>query len=161
MSLSSVPEPLTPPAELNIQELLDVLQRRKGTFLQVFLIVLAVGIAAACMGKPVYVTEAKLLVPSGSPSVSIIDSNNPIAALMAAMQPDSISTQLQDLQSGEFLDRARKAAHLVPKPDVIPPSVRFEALPDSNIIQVTVEGGDPQEIADLANAVVKLHRDDA
>jgi polysaccharide biosynthesis transport protein len=161
MTISPVPDQLTQPSELNLQELLDVLQRRKGTFFQVFLMVLAAGIVAASLGKPVYVTAAKLLVPSGSPSVSIIDSNNPIAALMAFMQPDPISTQLQDLQSGEFLDRARKAAHLVSRPEVIPSSVRFEALPDSNIIQVTVEGGDPREIANLANAVVKLHRDDA
>jgi capsular exopolysaccharide synthesis family protein len=161
MTISPVPEQWAQPSELNLQELLDVLQRRKGTFLQVFLLVLAAGVVAATLGKPVYVTQAKLLVPSGTPTVSIIDSNNPIAALMAAMQVDSISTQLQDLQSGEFLNRVRKQAHIVSRPEEIPPSVRFEALPDSNIIQVTVEGGDPREIASLANGVVDLHRQEA
>src|SRR5947209_3345054 len=88
MSVTPVSDALAQPAELNLQELLDVLQRRKGTFIQVFLIVLAAGIVAASLGKPVYVTYAKLLVPYGSPSVSILDSNNPIAALMASMQPE-------------------------------------------------------------------------
>jgi polysaccharide biosynthesis transport protein len=161
MSLSPVEDQLAQPAEINLQELLDVLQRRKRTFLQVFLMVLGAGIVAASLGKPVYVTQAKLLVPTGSPTVSIIDSNNPIAALMAAMQPDSISTQLQDLQSSEFLDRVRKEARIASRPEVIPASVRFEALPDSNIIQVTVDGGDPHEIATLANAVVDLHRQES
>jgi polysaccharide biosynthesis transport protein len=161
MTLLPVADQPAQPTEINLQELLDVLQRRKKTFLQVFLMVLGAGLVVASLGKPVYMTQAKLLVPTGSPTVSIIDSNNPIAALMAAMQPDSISTQLQDLQSGAFMDRVRKEAHIASRPEVIPASVRFEALPDSNIIQVTVDGGDPHEITSLANAVVDLHRREA
>src|SRR5204863_4554842 len=119
MSITPVSDALAQPAELNLQELLDVLQRRKGTFIQVFLMVLAIGIVAASLGKPVYVTFAKLLVPYGSPSVSILDSNNPIAALMASMQPENLSTQLQELQSGNIVREAMKEKHIAPRPEVI------------------------------------------
>src|SRR5438552_5598474 len=161
MSINPVSDTLAQPAELNLQELVDVLQRRKGTFIQVFLLVLAAGIVAASLGKPVYVTFAKLLVPSGSPAVSIIDSNNPVALLMAASQPDSLSTQLQTLQSGNIVQQAEQENRIVPRPEVIPPSVRFEALPDANIIQVTVEGGAPKEIAALANSIVTRYKAEA
>src|SRR5438552_82462 len=154
MSINPVSDTLAQPAELNLQELVDVLQRRKGTFIQVFLIVLAAGIVAASLGKPVYVTNAKLLVPYGSPSVSLIDSNNPIAVLMAASQPEGLSTQLQKLQSGTIVEDVEKELHIAPRPEVIPPSVRFEGMPEANIIQVMVEGGDPKEIAALARRIV-------
>ena len=51
MSITPVSDALAQPAELNLQELLDVLQRRKGTFIQVFLMVLAVGIVAEVVVK--------------------------------------------------------------------------------------------------------------
>jgi uncharacterized protein involved in exopolysaccharide biosynthesis len=52
MSLPAVPETPVQSSELNIQELLDALRRRKATFIQVFLVVLAVGIVASAPGKP-------------------------------------------------------------------------------------------------------------
>src|SRR6266446_135262 len=104
MSPSSLPaSPATMP-EINFREYLEILKRRKLIGIQMFVVVLAVGMVIAAMGKPVYVTSAKLLVAAANSSVSILDSNNPIATLLAAAQPDSIDTQLQVLQSGPFMD---------------------------------------------------------
>jgi polysaccharide biosynthesis transport protein len=158
MSLPAVPETPVQSSELNIQELLDALRRRKATFIQVFLVVLAVGIVASAPGKPLYQTQAKLLVPTGSYSMNIIDSSNPIAAMLASAQPDSISTQLQDLQSSAFMDEAFRAAKVQYRPEVQPPSVSAVSVDGTNVIQITVEGGDPSEIAALANKVVELHQ---
>src|SRR5438046_1908511 len=52
-----------------------------------------------------------------------------------------------------------KEKHIAPRPEVIPPSVRFEAMAEAPIIQVTVEGGDPREITTLANTIVQRYAD--
>jgi capsular exopolysaccharide synthesis family protein len=143
--------------ELNLREYLQIIRRRKVVFIQVFVVVLAIGIVAAMTGKPIYETTAKLLVTAGSSSVSIVDSNNPIATMLAAAQPDSVDTQLQVLQSGPFLDDAYRLAHITPKPNAAPTSVHAQAVENTNVIEITADGGDPKQTADLANAVVKLH----
>src|SRR6266849_5551787 len=157
MSMPSLPERPAALPEINFREYVEILKRRKFIFIQMFAMVLAVGMVVAAMGKPVYVTSAKLLVAATNSSVSILDSNNPIATLLAAAQPDSIDTQLQVLQSGPFMDEAYRKAHIVPKPGVIPPSVRVQAVENTNIIEITAEGGDPKQITRLANSVVRLH----
>ena len=60
--------------ELNLREYLQIIRRRKVVFIQVFAVVLAIGIVAAMTGKPIYEATAKLLVTAGSSSVSIVDS---------------------------------------------------------------------------------------
>ncbi len=154
---SSPNEVLEIRSPVSLDETMNILRRRKGVFLQAFIAVVAVGILVTASTKPVYRTWARLLVPAGSRSVSLVDSANPIAAMVAAAQPDSLATQLQILQSRPFLADARKAAGLADRPDVVPATVRIEALEESSVIQITVEGGDRQGIADLANAVVDLH----
>ena len=131
--------------ELNLREYLQIIRRRKVVFIQVFAVVLAIGIVAAMTGKPIYEATAKLLVTAGSSSVSIVDSNNPIATMLAAAQPDSVDTQLQVLQSGPFLDDAFRLARITPKPSAAPPSVHAQAVENTNVIEVTAEGGDPKQ----------------
>lgn len=158
MSFNTIPETPGTASELNIRDYLDIIQRRRAVFIQVFVLLLAMGIVGAAVSKPVYQTYAKLQVPVGSSSVNIVDSNNPIAAFFLAMQPDSLDTQLQVLQSGPFQEDARREAHVLPRPGIVPPSVKVETLGDnSNIILITVEGGDPQEITRLANTIVDQH----
>ena len=76
--------------------------------------------------------------------------------MVAAAQPDSLSTQMEVLQSPSFLGDAMIEAN---------PSEarRHRALGarhsrrDSNVISITVEGGDPKDAAKLANTIVDLH----
>src|SRR5260370_34159773 len=99
MSLSSLPTRPAAVPEINIREYLEILKRRKVVGIQMFVMVLAVGMVIAAMGKPVYVTSAKLLVAAANSSVSILDSNNPSAPLPPPAQPEHIDTQLQVLPS--------------------------------------------------------------
>lgn len=154
---SSPNEVLEIRSPVSLEETMNILRRRKGVFLQAFVAVVAVGILVTASTKPVYRTWARLLVPAGSRSVSLVDSANPIAAMVAAAQPDSLATQLQILQSRPFLTDAREEAGVQDRPDVVPATVRIEALEESSVIQITVEGGDRQGIADYANAIVDLH----
>src|SRR4051812_10727253 len=111
----SVEQPVLMP-EVNLRDYLDIIRRRKLVFLQVFGLVLGMGILGTRSGKPIYQTRTKLLVSAGTSSVSIIDSNNPIATMLAAAQPYSIETQMQLIQSGPFLDESFRAANIVARP---------------------------------------------
>jgi succinoglycan biosynthesis transport protein ExoP len=150
-------DPIIDPPELNAKEFLNIFRRRMVSFVSAFMVVLAVGILSTRLNKPVYQTRAKLLVPAGTSSVSIVDSNNPIATMLAAAQPDSVETQLNVLQSAPVLEEAQRRADIKPKPGVVPPFVRAEAVGSSNTIVITAEGGDPRDAASLANALVDLH----
>src|SRR5205823_12300806 len=88
---------------------------------------------------------------------SFVNSSNPFEAMMAAAQPDDLETQLEVLQSPEFLDEAIRKAGVTPKLNVAAPSVSVEEVKNSNVIQVNVTGGDPRDVANVANTVVELH----
>src|SRR5688500_8104969 len=83
--------------------LLDILRRRKRTFVAVFAATLAVGLLTTALSKPIYQAEAKLLVRPGSSNVSLVDATNPISTLLAYAQPDTVGTQLEVLDSEQFL----------------------------------------------------------
>src|SRR5436190_2148216 len=102
MSIVPRDESIVLPPDLSIKNLLNILRRRKAILVEAFVVVLAVGILTTKLHKPVYRTHAKLLVPVGTSSLSIVDSNNPIGTMLAAAQPDSVETQLHVLQSEPF-----------------------------------------------------------
>src|SRR5438128_608515 len=106
MSMPVIPASPAPAQEFNLHDFVGLIRRRKAVFIEVFVMVLAVGIVATALSKRVYQTHARLLVTAGNSSVSIVDSNNPIATMLAAAQPDSVDTQLLVLQSEPFLDDA-------------------------------------------------------
>ena len=56
MSIPSLPERPAALPEINIREYLEILKRRRIIFIQMFAMVLAVGMVMAAMGKPVYIT---------------------------------------------------------------------------------------------------------
>lgn len=140
-----------------LDETLSVLRRRRSIALQTFVLVLAAGVLVTMMTRPSYRAWARLQVASGTRSVNLVETSNPFAAMLAAASPESLATQLQIMQSGPFLTAARERARVVPREGVDPANVRIEAVEEASVIQVVVEGGDPQEIARFANAIVDLH----
>lgn len=157
--MHAAPGPMTAPprSEANIRDYLNVLIRRKAVFIQVFVMVMTVGVVVTAMAKPVYITYAKLLVPTATSSINMIDAANPIGSMLAQANPDSVATQLQVLESEPFLEDARQTAKINRSPDVIQPTVRVEALNGTNVIQITTEGGSPKDIARLTNTIIDMH----
>lgn len=145
--------------DFDVREFWIILRKRRMAFLNVFVLVVVLGGLVTFLSKPLYRTQAKLLVPAGSNALNLVDPNNPLASLFQTGNPDSIGTQIQDLQSTAFQEEAKKAAGVVPQPGVIPTSVRVEAVRDTNIIEITVDGGNPRKIKALADALVDMHLD--
>ena len=143
--------------ELNIRQFWAIIRKRRATFLQIAVVVLATGIVGTVVSRPIYETQAKILVPATNTAVNLIDANNPIGQLLSGSNPDPVSTQIQLLESAPFQNDAKKAAGITRQPGVVPPSVHVEAIKDTNVIQITVSGGNPNAIAALARQMVKLH----
>src|SRR5207245_11769942 len=98
MSLVGVP-PALGPADLNLQEYFEILRRRKWILFQTLAGVVAVGVVTTAMTTPIYRASGKLYVESAGGQISTVNSENPLAGLLALSQPDSVDTQVQLLQS--------------------------------------------------------------
>jgi capsular exopolysaccharide synthesis family protein len=133
-----------------------MIRNRRGTFIRVFLVIMTIGVAATLLSKPIYQTRVQFLIPVVSPSLQLVEASNPVAAILSATQPDSVSTQVRELQSEPFVNQAKQEVGIVPDSPA-DPSVRTEAVKDTNVIQVTVDGPDRDKIVRLANKIIELH----
>lgn len=152
MNPSIMRDELAPVQGTHLKEYLRVIRRRKLLFIQVFVLVVAIGAAATLLSKPVYQTEAKILIPGASTTITFSQDTNPLSEVLKPMQVDSIPTQLQLMQEPDFQNRAFAEAQVKH-----PAGVHVSSVRDTNVISVVAEGENPKEIADLANTVVRLH----
>lgn len=142
---------------LKPREFVEILWRRRALFVQVFLFVGALGIFFSRGGAPLYRAEARVNSADPSYQFNIINSSDPFAGIMTAAEGEGLSAQLQALQSAEVQEEARKAAEIRDLPNVPGPSVSVTADPADGIIVIGVVGGDPEQVARLANAMAELH----
>jgi capsular exopolysaccharide synthesis family protein len=139
-----------------LDEALAVLWRQRWILLPVFVAALLLGLLAVSRLRPVYQTFGKMVVPPDPPSVNVVDAANPMAVLAAVSQPDNLATQIQVLESRQMIEEAGQRAG-VAVPLASGPEVDARALPDSTVVQITVEGREPDAIARLANALMEIH----
>jgi succinoglycan biosynthesis transport protein ExoP len=151
--------PVIAPSEVNLRDYLDVLRRRKAIMLETFVVVLAVGIVVTMLSKPVYETGSKILVMSSTPSVNLLTAENPLAAVLVQAMPDSVPTQIEDMQSTPFMEDVYRRAGRPRGGDTQDQSVRIGVVEGTNVIRVTVQSRDAKYAADLANAIVDLHKE--
>src|SRR5687768_7372655 len=98
----SLATPTSVPAsrpDLNLTAYIDVIRRRRTIFIQMFVMVVAIGLVVTALSKPVYQAYATIMVPTGGATVGVFDAKDPIAMIMAQARPEPIKTQVQILQS--------------------------------------------------------------
>src|SRR5205823_9762350 len=78
--------------------------RRKWIIFQTLAVVVAIGVVTTAMTTPIYRASGKLYVESAVSQINTVNSENPLAGLLALSQPDSVQTQVQLLQSGPFIE---------------------------------------------------------
>lgn len=164
----SVVEPLSQPSAtegMDIRALLDIIRRRRAAFIYVFLGVLLLGIFITVTAQRIYKTSTRLVVPSSQgSSVTLLANQSPIAHLLLRAEPEPVSTQMERLGSGKFIEDAKEKAQLRTKPGEMPPKVQVDNLKTdagqpTEIIEITVQGSNPEAIATLANTMVALHKE--
>jgi len=145
-------------SEPTIRDYLNIIRRRKAVFAQVFVVMLAVGVLVTLLAKPVFQTEAKLVIPPAPTTITMQDAANPMNVLLASTAQDNLPTQIQVLQSREFLDDVAKASKLPPRPGIMEPQAHVEAIdPAANVILITTQGGNPQDIVTFTTTMVREH----
>lgn len=163
-----VPDPSGVESELNLHEYINIIRRRRAAFLQVAVVVVAIGFVVTAAARPVYATKAKILVPPAQSSINLIDATNPIGALMGMLQPDSAAAQMQQLQGRPFQLEAMRAAGIPVHQGAGAPAIKVQladassrlsqmATGGSQVIDVTVEWTDRAGAVRLANELVTLH----
>jgi capsular exopolysaccharide synthesis family protein len=143
--------------EFGLQQYLDIIRQRRWTILYTVVAVVVAGAVATALMTPIYQAQAKLLVRASAPQVSAVNTENPLVDLLAMAQPESIDTQIEVLESQPFLKEVYAAAH-VPE-GKRRPRIRVNNVKDTNVIDVTVEGPDPEMAARVANTMLKQYLD--
>jgi succinoglycan biosynthesis transport protein ExoP len=157
MSTSALSEQFAPAEELSLRDYLAIIRRRRLIFIEVFLVVMAVGVIATLAMRPVYQATSKLSVTMAPPKVSLTQpSTDPLQEIMQTPQ-DPIPTQITLLNSVDFRLEALKAAKLPPSSAGVPYTIKASQPENSQLIEITVEGPNSQNVAKLANAALTLH----
>jgi polysaccharide biosynthesis transport protein len=149
-----------PPQELTLGDFLEIARRRRWTILQTLVVVAVVGFVATAMMRPVYRAQSKLLVQAASAQINAMNTENPLVDLLAMVQPPSVETQIQVLQSGPFIDEIFRRCR-IPKTEngSSTPAIRVAAIRDTNVIEVTVESQDRELAALVANTMLDEYQD--
>ena len=113
------------------------------------------------LNRPVYRASAKVLVPipPDPKSVRVVGDAAGEIELIAAATPASISAQMDEMTSRSAVEKAIQEVGIVPRGGVKIPTVKAEVADPyiSDVVKVTVEGGDPKDVAKLANRLVDMH----
>lgn len=150
-------EALQSGSEVDLREYVDVVRRRKLWVLAAFAVTMAACAVFVQAADPIYTTEARLVVSAPGDKMSMVETDNPLAELLAQARPDSLPTQLQAMQTPVFLREAQQRVTRKLPPGTRGPDVRVENLEGTEIIAVRVTCGDPEFAAEYANAIVALH----
>lgn len=144
-------------ADVDLREYVGICWRRKWLILTVFFLTLAACYALLRIAKPEYTAESRIVVEAESQGVNLVDGQNPLGILLTRAAPDSLSTQLQVMQTGPFQDEAKKRVKTKLPAGAPGPDIHIENVELTQIIAVKVKSGHPKHAAELANSVVDLH----
>ncbi|MBC8138344.1 MAG: polysaccharide biosynthesis tyrosine autokinase [Fibrella sp.] len=139
---------------ISLREYGDILRRRRAIILQAFLFVLIVGIIWTAFQSNVYRASARLLIEPTSSGISLNNSSDPLNELFKISGSYNTDTQVELLQTPDIL---RKVSDKV-KGGL--PSFSVQAVPGTQIIQVSAESSDQNLAADATNTLLETYRDD-
>ncbi len=140
-------------SDISLREYLDLLQRRKGILIQTFVSVFVVGIVITFMTKPMYRTNARVLVEGKSYYVQQFDPSNPMGNLFSADAGHEVDTQLEVIQGDKVVSDTYKAA------DIPVGTVKLMAKQSgtTDVIDVMTESRSPLYAQKFANELPKVY----
>ena len=133
---------------INLQDVLSVFARRKVIVIQSFLAIASVATVITMMTKPVYQATARLLVEPSSMNLNTVDTSNPLSQILALGQPQTVSTQVEMLQSHRLLSKLKG----YPISSLVVTEVK-----DTNLIAVTAESNLPDAAAAAPNRLLEAY----
>ncbi len=143
----------TKPSEISMREYMDLLRRRKGILIQTFVVVFVVGVIVTFMTKPLYRTQARVLVEGKSYYVTQFDPGNPMGNLFSADAGHEVDTQLEVIQGEKVVAETYKMA------GVPAGTVRMSAKQSgtTDVIDVITESNTPLYAQKFANTLPAVY----
>ena len=145
-----------PTSSISLREYGDVLRRRRAIILQTFVIVLVAGVLVTLFTAPTYRATARLLLEPVSFQINQVSGNDPLNDLFRINQAYSISTQVEQLQTAEI---RKKVADAIGRGANLP-TMTVAPLDNTQIIEITSEGDNPEMVAQGPNELLKIYVDD-
>ena len=145
-----------PTSSISLREYGDVLRRRRAIILQTFVIVLVAGVLVTLFTAPTYRATARLLLEPVSFQINSVTGTDPLQDLFRINQAYSISTQVEQLQTAEI---RKKVADAIGRGANLP-SMSVAPLENTQIIEITSEGDNPEMVAQAPNELLKIYVDD-
>ncbi len=138
---------------VSLREYGDILRRRRAIILQTFVIVLVAGVLITLFQTPTYRAVARLLV---EPPQLVIgqNSSDPLAQLFGLTRQYTVLTQVELLQSSKIRKK------VIEKINGDLPTIEVKALEGTSIIEVMVEGDNPDKASTVANALLEAYQTD-
>jgi capsular exopolysaccharide synthesis family protein len=148
-------------ADVNLNDYLDIVRRRRWIIIQTFVVVTAIGLITTMMTTPIYRATAKLKVDATPITISTQNTDNPLTSILSQAQPDSVETQMQMLQVEPFIERVLKTAGVTLRPGRPAPEIKVSNIDRTNVIVVQVDSPSPREAAAIAETMLELHRSES
>ncbi len=141
---------------LSLRDFLAILRRRKAIALNIFVLVVALGVGITLLTKPTYRTSARLLVQGSSRSLSIANDSNPFSSVFQGKPGRDIDTQIEVLRSSEVLNRVYQAAGLAPGTV----NVDVRRVQQTDVIELTVTSTSKEAAEKFATAMPQVYQQD-
>lgn len=150
-SVAAFDDPSDTAPALSLREYWDILRRRKAVIMQTFVIVVLAGVLVTTFSPPTFRSVARLLVEVPTVNINQVNTDNPLAELLRVNQFYTVPTQVELLRNPAMLQTAgQKLGRKLP-------DLSVDAVPNTQIIEVTAEDSDPQLVAAGPNAVLDAY----
>jgi hypothetical protein len=133
---------------LELQDYLKVLKRRKWVIIEALLVVVAAAVIVSLLQTPVYEATTTLLIREKDIGSTLFGQILP----ELSMQPErSVQTQLDLVKLKPILGTVIEKLDLSVSPEQLMTKVSVEARPQTNLMVISVEDGDPKTAARIAD----------
>jgi succinoglycan biosynthesis transport protein ExoP len=142
-----------PQSGASLLDYVQIFQRRRTIITQAFLVITTVTVLVTLLSRPVYQSSARLLVEAQSNNLNSVDASNPISELLELTAPQSVDTQEEVLQSPSLIKQVSTETGVPIE------AFKVNEVEDTNVIEDTVEAGNPQLAAEAANRLLSDYID--
>lgn len=138
---------------MELRQYFDILKRGWWVIVAMMLVISGIGVFYSYSQTPIYESTANFVV---NPTLKVNETGDLLYSLDTLASRTTLATTYANILSSRTTIEAAATA-LGVSPDIIEDyTVSALVLPDSNIIQLTVDGPSPELAADLANQIGKI-----
>lgn len=151
-----------PEYELNLRDYIRIFRKRKTVILSVFLVVFLINIIYGNTRTPIFQasTTVKIVIEFSNADINMPGLSKQPAA-------DLLNSQATIITSRQLIEKVARELNLIPQDSdqnsinaivgSLVSNISAEALPESNVVKITVKNTDPKKAKDIANKIAEVY----